>query len=612
MDHADALGRLAEIAAELGAAHLEADARALAARVAEGRFYVACIGQFKRGKSTLLNALVGHPILPAAILPVTAVPTVLRYGAEISARVRFTNGSTVDIDASEIEPYVSEEQNPENTKAVELVEVFVPSTLLAGGMCLVDTPGVGSVFVNNTATTQAFIPHIDTALLVVGADPPISGDELALAEQVGRLVQHIVVVLNKADRFADTERADAIAFTDRILSQRLHRPVAPIYAVSATEHLRGEGPARDWPALEAALRALAEGAGQGIVQAATRRGVARIVGACLRQIQMELRALREPIEESARRVAELRARISGVEFQLPRLGALIAIEQQQIAKRLSGRRETFLATTIPDARIELRTRMPGSSSSSGMSVQSLREQAFALARHVAQERLGPWFTDEERFAEQLYRETVARFVDLAKMLLVQVEAEVDAEVDADVGTTRQTSQSLVQSAPDVLDSELALADVSRFYFHDVESLVRSASPWPRIVDSLRSRAAVRRGAERRASWYLEQLLQINSTRVHNDIDDRVADSGRRLEAEVRQLLQQLLASAERALQRATLARSEGAARVTDDIRRLEAASKEVDSIRASSADIPEQWYACQSGLIHEDADAPVDSPVLGR
>lgn len=561
--------------------HLEDDARALAARVAEGRFYVACIGQFKRGKSTLLNALVGHPILPAAILPVTAVPTVLRYGSEISARVRFTNGTAVDINAGEIEPYVAEEQNPENAKGVEIVEVFVPSTLLAGGMCLVDTPGVGSVFANNTATTQAFIPHIDAALLVVGVDPPISGDELALAEQVGRLVQHVVVVLNKADRFTDTERADAVAFTSRILSQRLHRSIAPIYAVSATERLRGEGPARDWPALEAALRTLAEGAGQGIVQAATRRGVARIADACLREIQMELRALREPIEESARRMAALRARISDVEFQLPRLGALIAIEQQQIAKRLSERRETFLATTIPDATIELRTRMPGSRG--GMSVKSLREQAIALARHVAQERLRPWFAGEEQFAEQLYRETVARFVDLASTLLMQVEAQVDV----DVGTTWRTSESLIAGTPDRLDSELALTDVSRFYFHDVESLVRSASPWPRVVDSLRSRAAVMRDAERRASWYLEQLLQINSTRVHNDIDDRVVDSGRRLEAEVRQLLQQLLASAERILQRATLARSEGAVRVTDDIRRLEAASTEVDSIRASSADMPE-------------------------
>ena len=48
-----------------------------------------------------------------------------------------------------------------------------------------DTPGLGSVFSGNSATTQAFIPHIDAALVVVGADPPIAGEELTLVEAVG-------------------------------------------------------------------------------------------------------------------------------------------------------------------------------------------------------------------------------------------------------------------------------------------------------------------------------------------------------------------------------------------------------------------------------------------
>jgi len=60
-------------------------------RLAEGRFYVACVGQFKRGKSTLINALVGHAVLPAGVAPVTSVVTVVRYGSEPRARVRLAN-----------------------------------------------------------------------------------------------------------------------------------------------------------------------------------------------------------------------------------------------------------------------------------------------------------------------------------------------------------------------------------------------------------------------------------------------------------------------------------------------------------------------------------------
>jgi ribosome biogenesis GTPase A len=88
MDGASRLLRLAGLAQELEAEPVAEEARELAARVSEGRFYVACIGQFKRGKSTLLNALVGHEVVPTGFVPVTAVPTVIRFGDELRARVR--------------------------------------------------------------------------------------------------------------------------------------------------------------------------------------------------------------------------------------------------------------------------------------------------------------------------------------------------------------------------------------------------------------------------------------------------------------------------------------------------------------------------------------------
>ncbi len=194
-------------------------------RVSEGRFYLACIGQFKRGKSTLINALIGEPVLPVGFIPVTAVPTVIRYGAHKKARIQFRDGAWQQIAASDLEQYVSEEHNPENAKGVSGAEVFVPSALLSTGMCLVDTPGLGSVFTGNTAATQAFIPHIDAALVVVGADPPLAGEELALVEAVGRQVQNLILVLNKADRTTDAERAAAVGFTQKVLEKRLQRPV---------------------------------------------------------------------------------------------------------------------------------------------------------------------------------------------------------------------------------------------------------------------------------------------------------------------------------------------------------------------------------------------------
>ena len=185
--------RLAAIADEFGAEYTSGDARSVAERVAEGRFYVACVGQFKRGKSTLINALIGASVLPAGVVPVTTVPTVIRHGDHRWARIRFQTKDWAAVPLDKLDEYVSEDKNPENAKAVAGVEVFFPSPLLATGMCFVDTPGLGSVFAGNTAATNDFIPHIDAAIIVIGADPPISGEETCHCRNRREAGQQLVV-----------------------------------------------------------------------------------------------------------------------------------------------------------------------------------------------------------------------------------------------------------------------------------------------------------------------------------------------------------------------------------------------------------------------------------
>jgi len=113
-------------------------------------------------------------------------------------------------------------------------------------MCFVDTPGLGSVFTGNTATTQAFIPHVDATLVIVGADPPIAGEELTLVERVGKQVHDLILIINKADRTTDAERAAAVDFTRQILEKRLQRPMGPVFEVSAAERMENRGLLRDW------------------------------------------------------------------------------------------------------------------------------------------------------------------------------------------------------------------------------------------------------------------------------------------------------------------------------------------------------------------------------
>ena len=265
LEGATQLFRLSELAEELGANPIAHEARELGSRISEGRFYVACVGQFKRGKWTLINALIGQPVLPVGFIPVTAVPTVIRFGEQARARVRDRNGSWKEINVSELEQYVSEQFNPENKKEVDGVEVFVPSRLLSSGMCIVDTPGLGSVFTANTAATHAFIPHVDAALVVVGADPPLAGEELVLVEAVAKRVNDLILILNKADRTTEAEKAAAVSFTRQLLEKRLHRSMGPVFEVSAAERMENRGPERDWRELVATLQRLVDESGSQLV-----------------------------------------------------------------------------------------------------------------------------------------------------------------------------------------------------------------------------------------------------------------------------------------------------------------------------------------------------------
>ncbi len=144
----------------------------------EGRLRVAVLGQFKRGKSTLLNALLGAPLLPTGVTPVTAIPTFVEGSNSTWVRVTFNSGSApVATSAaheipSVLERHISEAQNPHNRLDVARVTIDARSDFLDQGIVLVDTPGVGSTFVHNTLAAEVVLSECDAALFVLSADRP--------------------------------------------------------------------------------------------------------------------------------------------------------------------------------------------------------------------------------------------------------------------------------------------------------------------------------------------------------------------------------------------------------------------------------------------------------
>jgi GTP-binding protein EngB required for normal cell division len=560
LDGAFRLLQLSGLAQELGAESVAEEASELAARVAEGRFYVACIGQFKRGKSTLLNALVGHAVVPTGFVPVTAVPTVIRFGDELHARVRMRDGSWQDIAMSDLKEYVTEELNPENKRGVDGAEVFVPSPLLSSGMCFVDTPGLGSVFTGNTATTQAFIPHIDAALVVVGADPPIAGEELALVESIGTQVQDLILVINKADRTSDPERAAAVKFTREILEKRLHRPMGEVFEVSAAERMENQGPLRDWRKLLASLHHLVDDSGRNLVRAACDRGLQRLSEQLLAIISEDRDALQRPIEESERRIQLMKETISEAERSMHELDYLFMAEQHWISDLFGDRHKQFFASAWTESEAQFNKDLQSVALGFG---PSYRRRVMHLAQEISRRKVMPWLKPEQEEGEHQYRTVALRFVEMGNSFLKKLAAAGLSEL------TRM---------PHALDPEKGFRVRSRFIFEDFIGTAQPPSPLRWLADIFLPLVGGRKVITNEAREFLRHLLEVNSARVQNDVLNRIQDSRGRLEAEIRRLLHEISRIAEQALDRARKVKEEGAPAVQSAVERLDRLERDVSSL----------------------------------
>ncbi len=214
-------------------------------RLSGSRFHLATLGQFKRGKSTLLNALLGEKVLPSAVLPLTSIPTFINWSPERKITVNYKNGkseefsaNTADEASAILAKYVTEEGNPLNRLNVASVNLGHPSPLLHNGVVLIDTPGIGSTFEHNTEVTMKFLPQCDAALFLISADPPITQVEIEFLQLIQPRVAHLFFIINKIDYLNEEEQKSVANFLENILKERLKiTGNAQIFSVSAKQGL---------------------------------------------------------------------------------------------------------------------------------------------------------------------------------------------------------------------------------------------------------------------------------------------------------------------------------------------------------------------------------------
>jgi len=519
------LARIASLADSIGADDVGREARAFAQRAAAGRLFVACLGQFKRGKSTLLNTLVDWDVLPVGIAPVTSVVTVLRHGPDRRAVVRYSDGRSLEIDPATLVQYVTEAQNPGNAKAVALVEIFAPNALLATGVSLVDTPGIGSVSLAGSDVTRRFIPHVDAALVVVGVDPPITEDEMRLVEQVTHETRSLLFVLNKADKSSQSEIDEARIFTEWVIEERLRAAVA-LFVVSAAERRALQSPTRDWALMEAAVKALTSSEGDGGMRWRERRVIKRFLRQLQGDVTEQQRALAQPLAETEVRVRALERWLADAESEMRELSHRLTGRQEALSPVFAKMRDGFLHDALPAAARDLRAR-----TASLHGRWHFHESVMSLAQEISEQYVRRWLDEVEPVAAAHYSKATARFASLVNELLEGLSA---------------AEPSLASLTP--LEPDPTFRVNRGFYFTGLMRLASGA-----LLPSVAAAAGIgwgRRRVLRQGLRYLRRLIEVNSHRTYEDLRERVAVSRRQLEVELRARLNRLSESARRALDRA--------------------------------------------------------------
>ncbi|MFS0868149.1 dynamin family protein [Microbacterium sp. 179-B 1A2 NHS] len=176
------------------------------ARLADPYVRVLVVGEYKQGKSKLINAIVGAPVCPVDDDIATRIPTVVGYGPAPTAAVLVRHAPDADpvrheIPIDQVSGFVSAEHPKHAGGDVVAAEVLVPREILRGGLRLVDSPGVADVQAFRALSALTALSGAHAMLMVSDASQEYTAPELRLLSQALRVSPHVSAVVTKTDAY---------------------------------------------------------------------------------------------------------------------------------------------------------------------------------------------------------------------------------------------------------------------------------------------------------------------------------------------------------------------------------------------------------------------------
>jgi GTP-binding protein EngB required for normal cell division len=553
---------LASALSELAALGTDRDRELLAAlrdRLDAARLRVLVVGEAKRGKSTLVNALLERDVLPAGVTPLTAVTTTVRYGDDERAEVRFADGHDEKHPLAVLPDLVTERGNPGNRRRIAGVTVYVAAPVLAGGVELVDTPGTGSVFEWDTRAAHEALRSMDAAVFVLTADPPVSASERDLLGQVARLSVTTFVVLNKADHLDEPGLAEALEFTRQVLSEAGHTGL--VYPMSARAALGGGDPG--FTGFEADFGAYLSARGASDLRVSAVAQALRIAGSLRDEVAVTRRVAGMRAGDAADRVRRFGERLAEVTVR--------GRDAVTVVNAESGR----LLFVLNDAAGQDRSRL---AREVGGQLDALFGGSLRNARASEIERLGrEGLAAFAVAAAEAWRQQQREIIEHG---LAAVDARLAADLRAELGVLRESAAELLGLDLAVPEPEGRLAESRRFFYTSGQDVGQTELLTGAVRRQLPGEFG-RRTARDHLRREVSGLMNMQIGRARGDLQYRLAEAARALARVVEQRYADGTARIRSALEAAAELRAASAAEASDKERELagrEAALRQVTDL----------------------------------
>ena len=545
-------------------------------KVIANTFNLVVVGQFKRGKTSLINALLGADILPVAVVPLTSIVTILTYGEALRIKVYFNDGRITEIKPESLPEYVTEKGNPKNINKISEVVITYPSPYLKDGVRLIDTPGVGSIYEHNTDVAYQYLPKSDAALFLLSVDQPMGKAELDFLKDVKEYSNKIFFLLNKADYLSESDLKESIEFSKAVLKNTMGIDVE-IFPLSAKLALEGKQKGSNeilqkslLPAFSNILNEFLITEKGNVLILSLTNNLLRILSQARFELELELKSLTTPLEELKEKIRTFEEKKKKVLAEKDDFYLLLDGETKRIVKNVldedlfTFRKELLLKAA---ANLERRYR-----DGADMSLKELHKNLEEQVITEVKQAFTTWRGIEDEKLAKTFESACKRFI---------------TRIDETVDSLLKFSSELFAVPFDIVKAEAIWSTKSGFYYkfkdQPVGIEIVASSLTLLLPKFIGEKIILKKMKE-----YLHRVIDIQSARVGYDFEGRLEKSKLDFRWEMLQRIEATIEGISTAIEKGMTRRSKGEKEIEERRQILSETTKKLDELKNKLMEIKEQ------------------------